>query len=320
MRHPLAFGVAVFLLVGATASAQQQLADPNFKTTVERPAYPRSHPTVVIDEAHDNFHTADGRYRPFADLLTSDGYEVVRGTRKFAKGSLRGVSVLVIANAGNSAAATDKGAPPAFTDEECDAVRDWVRGGGALLLIADHTPFGAAAETMGKRFGVDMGKGFAYDPDHSEDNPSILVFSRDNGLLGDHPITRGREPGEEVKRVVAFTGQSLGVPAGATILMKLGPAAYEAPGRGEMQEALANKSGPGTHAVPVSGRAQGLAFRLGKGRVVVMGEAAMFSAQVVRFNDEDGKPQEFQMGMNIPGNDDKQLALNLMRWLSGLLK
>ena len=317
MRY-LARGVVFFLGMVESASAQQQIADPNFKATVERPAYPRSHPTVVIDEAHDNFHTADGRYRPLADLLTSDGYKIVRGTKKFAKGSLRGVSVLVIANAGNSAAATEQGAPPAFTDEECDAVRDWVRGGGALLLIADHTPFGAAAETMGKRFGVDMGKGFAYDPDHSEDNPSILVFSRDNGLLGDHPITRGRETGEEVKRVVAFTGQSLGVPAGATILMKLGPGAYEAPNRGEMQEAVKDKSR--THGVAVSGRAQGVAFGFGKGRVVVMGEAAMFSAQVVRFNDEDGKPQEFQMGMNIPGNDDKQLALNLMHWLSGLLR
>ena len=26
----------------------------------------------MIDEAHRNFHTADGRYRPFAELLRSD--------------------------------------------------------------------------------------------------------------------------------------------------------------------------------------------------------------------------------------------------------
>ena len=26
------------------------------------------------------------------------------------------------------------------------------------------------------------------------------------------------------------------------------------------------------------------------------------------------------MGMNVPGNDDKQYALNVMHWLSGLLK
>jgi hypothetical protein len=26
------------------------------------------------------------------------------------------------------------------------------------------------------------------------------------------------------------------------------------------------------------------------------------------------------MGMNVPGNDNKQYALNLMHWLSGILK
>ena len=33
---------------------------------------------------------------------------------------------------------------PAFTVAECDAVRDWVRIGGSLLLIADHVPWGDA--------------------------------------------------------------------------------------------------------------------------------------------------------------------------------
>lgn len=33
----------------------------------------------------------------------------------------------------------------------------------ALLLIADHAPFGAAAETLAKRFGVDMSKGHTMD-------------------------------------------------------------------------------------------------------------------------------------------------------------
>jgi hypothetical protein len=74
----------------------------------------------------------------------------------------------------------------------------------------------------------------------------------------------------------------------------------------------------GELAAAVGGRAQGLALRFGKGRVVMMGEAAMFSAQVVRF-EEDGKPQEFKMGMNVPGSDDRQFLLNVMHWLSGLL-
>ena len=54
-------------------------------------------------------------------------------------------------------------------------------------------------------------------------------------------------------------------------------------------------------------------MKAGKGRVVIMGEAAMLSAQI-------SGPDKMPMGMNVPGNDDKQLALNIMHWLSGLLK
>jgi len=49
----------------------------------------------------------------------------------------------------------DEGADkPAFTEQECDAVSEVVRNGGALLLIADHAPFGAAAQILAKRFDV----------------------------------------------------------------------------------------------------------------------------------------------------------------------
>jgi hypothetical protein len=65
--------------------------------------------------------------------------------------------------------------------------------------------------------------------------------------------------------------------------------------------------------VTAAGRAQVLAFKVGKGRVVVHGEAAMLSAQIAG-------PEKFKMGMNFEGYDNKQYALNVMHWLSGLLK
>jgi hypothetical protein len=45
----------------------------------------------------------------------------------------------------------------------------------------------------------------------------------------------------------------------------------------------------------------------------MLGEAAMLSAQIAG-------PQRQPMGMNVPGSDNKQLALNIMHWLSGALK
>ena len=52
----------------------------------------------------------------------------------------------------------------------------------------------------------------------------------------------------------------------------------------------------------------------GKGRIAVFGEAAMFSAQVTTLNG-----QSMKMGMNVPGNDDRQFALNVMHWLARLI-
>jgi hypothetical protein len=65
-------------------------------------------------------------------------------------------------------------------------------------------------------------------------------------------------------------------------------------------------------AVSAAGCSQGLAFEYGKGRVVVMGEAAMLSAQLAG-------PDRAPMGMNVPGLDNRQLALNIVRWLAGVL-
>ena len=60
--------------------------------------------------------------------------------------------------------------------------------------------------------------------------------------------------------------------------------------------------------------AQALAFEHGEGRVVVLGEAGMLSAQRARF--PDGRDVRF--GMNVaPGN--ARFGLNILHWLTGLL-
>src|SRR4029077_15358609 len=105
-----------------------QQADPDFNTKVDKPAYKRNGPKVLFDEAHHNFHTAAGRYKPFADLITSDGYRITPNTQKFSANVLKGYRVLVISNALGAAQIADATASnPAFTDAECDAVLEWVR-------------------------------------------------------------------------------------------------------------------------------------------------------------------------------------------------
>ena len=66
-----------------------QMADPNFDAKVEHPAYKKSGPKVLFDEAHNNFHTASGRYKPFADLITNDGYQITPNKQKFSAETLK---------------------------------------------------------------------------------------------------------------------------------------------------------------------------------------------------------------------------------------
>ncbi|HYO98707.1 MAG TPA: hypothetical protein VER76_00665, partial [Pyrinomonadaceae bacterium] len=252
----------VALTMSANVSPAQQVADPNFDAKVARPAHTKKHPKVLFDEAHNNFHTATGRYQPFADLITSDGYHITPNSKPFTAETLKPFDILIISNA---LGAPQMNAPEAsnspFTDAECDAVRDWVRAGGALLFIADHTPMGAAAEKLAQRFGVGMSKAYTLDEANTppaDNNPGFIVYSRENKLLGDHAITRGRDGSERVNRVMTFTGQSLKGPEGSVAFMKLADTAKDAmPGAAEQASA--------------AGRAQGLAFTLGRGRVVVMG-------------------------------------------------
>jgi hypothetical protein len=321
LRTVFSFGTAlVFALLAPEGHAQEQLVDPTFKAVVQRPAYSQPGPTVAIDEAHSNFHKATGQYKPFADLLRSDGYNVKSSAAKFESGAFAGIDILVIANALPQDLSNPSG--PAFTEQECDAVRDWVRSGGSLLLIADHAPFGGAAENLARRFGVAMGKGWAFDRADTEGITTQLTFSRQNGSLGTHAILRGRVSEEEVRVIRSFTGQSLSVPDGAVVLMPLRTTAREAPTPDDLnaEDAAARNTTAqatvGARSTPAGGRAQGIAMTYGDGRVVVLGEAGMLSAQLVRF--PNGRETRF--GLNVPGNDNQQFALNVLHWLSGLLK
>jgi hypothetical protein len=314
----LALGL-VALAFAAPAAAQQQMVDPDFHPAVERPAWAEGQgPVVVIDEAHANFHRLEGQYAPFAALLKADGYRVRAGTAAFDAGGLEGVDVLVIANAG---ATQQQPTPPAFTEAETADVEAWVRNGGKLLLIADHTPFGAAAEGLAARFGVKMGTGYAFAMTTAGDPTTNLTYPAE--AFDDHPIITGRDAAERVESVTAFTGQSLEGPPGATVLLPMAVGAREARDLPTLQ-ALADRLEIGGDADATLSElskpalpAQGLAFDHGRGRVVVLGEAGMLSAQLIRY--PPGSTQaDRRFGMNAaPGN--ARFGLNIMHWLTGLL-
>jgi hypothetical protein len=248
---------------------------------------------VLFDEAHHNVHTAGGRYKPFVDLIEPEGYVVTPNTAPFTTESLQGYDLLVIASArsGGAEVPLEERGRPAFTDAEADAVREWVRGGGGLLLITDHYPIGGAAQSLADRFGITMSNAFTEDPEHQRLSPVEIVFTRKEDMIPELPITRG------VKKVITFGGQSLHGPMESIKILRLSPTAMDRL--------------PDGRRIPAEGRSQALALPFGNGRVVVLGEAAMFTVQ----EDPAGT-----IGFTVPGYDNRQLALNVVRWLAGDLQ
>jgi hypothetical protein len=294
---------AILVALCATAVAQQ-IADPHFNARVETPAFTKNFPRVLFDEAHNNSETTSGRYKPFADLLFNDGFHLAVNRQPFTKASLQTFKILVIVNPLGAEDADETGAEdPAFTPAEIEVVSDWIRGGGALLFVVDQSPFAAAADVLAKKLGVELGKGQALDPTNADkdmNDPGIIAYSRANHLLADHAITNGRSDAERVNRVLVFSGESLKGPEAAEPLLKLSDTAVD-------------KFEPPAKNVASVGRSQGLALRVGKGRVVALGDAAMLSAQLTG---SDNQP----FGMNVPNTDNRQFTLNIIHWLSGLLK
>ena len=129
----------------------------------------------------------------------------------------------------------------------------------------------------------------------------------------DHPILRGRDESEHLWTVWTYLSQSLSGPSGAVSLLDVPDGALDwfkdAPG-GEWR------------TVSAAGRSHALAFELGRGRVVVLADATMLFARVWHPGSSAAPmamawPEDFASIGPTPMN--RQFALNVMHWLSGIL-
>jgi hypothetical protein len=292
-------GIAVVYILRTPS----QQADPDFDGSVAKPAYTTNHPRVYFLETW-----SQALYQPFQDLIRSDGYVVVRQNGRLTREGLTGFGVLVITIVMGFKEGVKtlpglrhnlKG--DAFTPEECAVVKNWVAAGGALLLVSDYAATAKSADSLARQFGVTFLDGWAIEPknhDPETGRHGFIVFSRANGQLLDHPVTRA------IGRVKSFTGQAMLFPESATPFLKLSPDARVAPYR---------ESGPPIETSSAAAAAQGIALESGQGRVVVLGETIMLTSVLVRAK---GTTQRF--GMGHANCDNRQLALNVMHWLSRL--
>lgn len=307
LKVPLRWVVRCLALVGvltlsSTRIGAQEQVTLRYAPKIASPAYPSVGPVVAVDASHHNFHRLDGRYAPLGALGTADGYRVQPFNAAFSQEALQGIDILVVANALPAPGSAD-----AFTATEIAALTAWVRAGGSLLLIADHTPYGSAAAPLAAAFGVNMGQGYVVA---AQDARATANIRYTRGALANHPIISGRTPQERVRAVTAFTGQSLSGPPEATSILIIPAGALEVT---DQQDVAALGRGERVQSRPAGGRTQVLAMPFGKGRIVVAGEAAMFSAQRISFPDGGS----IDAGLMI--DDDRQFALNVLHWLSKLI-
>jgi len=271
---------------------------------------------IYIDQAHNNYHTASGLYKPFADLLTYNGYEVKALQHGFsAYKAFEKIDVLVVSNAlpdrylylEDWTAPT----PSAFTELEIEKVQEWVASGGSLLLIADHMPFPGAAADLAAAFGVEFHNGYAFDtlslslPQMCLNSDDIHVFKRSDSSLTSHAVSNGLSESDRIDFVGTFTGQAFkGDEETEPLLLFKSSAVIIYPNYAWEFEELPKSS--------VDGWYQGAVKKYGQGRVAFFGEAAMFSEQRC-----DGN---IPMGMNAPAaSQNAQFILNLFLWLTNRL-
>jgi hypothetical protein len=261
---------------------------------------------VLVDEAHHNFHTLDGLYKPFAKVLESAGYIVEKNINKFTSKSLGNVDVLVIANALDEKNVRNHDLPnfSAFTQKEVEVVHHWVKSGGSLFLIADHFPWPKASDSLASTFGFKFNNSYVEVLGNSEQ-----YFEVGDESLVEHEILKGLAGTSEITVVRGFMGQAfLSPPAAKPLLVFRKKSVAYMPSK-------AWDIGDYTPTISAVGWHQGATLDFYKGRVAVFGEAGMFTAQI----DSDEKEQ-WKMGMNAKGAEqNEQFLLNTMYWLSNIM-
>jgi len=108
----------------------QQIADTAYNPRIQNSTYITGKGTVVfIDEGHHNFHTKNGRYEAFSNLLERDGYKVTAYKGKFNENKLSKGKILVISNALNEINSDFDDwilpNPSAFSKTEIELVKKW---------------------------------------------------------------------------------------------------------------------------------------------------------------------------------------------------
>ncbi len=300
------FFIWVILAFWTFDGIAQQVTDENFNYPVSLPMYQiGSGPLILFDEAHNNASTLKGTYSTFGKLLASDGYKVISSKEKASYELLKKAKIYVTVNAMYDMENWNLPARSAFSQEEINELSTWVADGGSLFLVTDHMPCGASVNELAGRFGINVMNGFAIRKDGRSE-----VFSKEKKTLISNEITSPQ--GKEIDSIMCWGGTGFIVPPHAQVISVLGDdyQIYLPSDVSQIKKRL-------SETIPyISGRGlvNGAYLKFGKGRIVIFGDGAPFSAQLQGVKSE-------KRGMNHPkAAQNAQFLFNIIHWLDRKVK
>jgi hypothetical protein len=299
--------IALTIFICVPAAYAQQVADTDFYFSNPHPAYAVGQgPLVYIDRGHNNY--AVWRYKPFMDLLIGDGYRMQEISQELTADALAECDLLVLIGPLGGSNRFDWAFPhsPVFTRVELEALFEWIRAGGGLLFIGDHSPFSAAGSNLGTMLGVVTVDGTA----RLRPGPGPDVFTRINGNLTDHPILRGRTESERIDTVVSWVGMAFQPSREWSPLLQFGSESFVLVNLGMNFSDLPSDQWP---VFSIPGWSHAATRKLGTGRIVWLGEFTICNALL-------SVQERTPLGMNHPAaTQNAQFCLNIMHWLSGIM-
>lgn len=289
--------LSLFSIIPFTGCAQQEV-DRDFIPHISHPLFePGKGPVLLVDGGHHNFHTLEDKFSPFGKIAEMNGFQVQGTSTGINRELLKNAKILVIANALNEKNVDRWQQPvhPAFTQEEIKQISNWVWNGGRLFLIADHMPFAGAVADLAQSMGYSFFDGFAL----RKPKKKFDIFTFADRTLNHNIITDLHGP---LDSIATFTGQAFKIPDSATSIITL-DSNYKI-----LLPEIAWEFTDSTKIVPAEGLSQ-LAYSIyGSGKIVVAGEALMFTAQ---------KAGDFKIGLTASfARNNQQLLLNIFKWLN----
>ncbi len=264
---------------------------------------------VLIDRFHKTIYTNEGAEtgaHVMLEIMSRDGFGVTYAESTLGDDALDDADILIIHGLPNDEVELDNGAvfwKSPLSDEEVAAIVRFVDAGGGLYLSLSHFPNGSGALPLLEALAVKFRDGYLYskeypsftDPENGRCSHYFGMSSAEGTMNAQHPIIKS-----------GLTVEKVDYLCGAAIFRNPEDAVLPFPAGSENYNQDDTISEASDHYAGM------IAFDYGKGKVVVAADQGMFRNFIFTFD----SGERVYVTITSPNNDNANLFVNMMRWLS----